>query len=59
MKDGSGDTWVSEKVSPYGVVRHQGKNTTMVLTKVVTDAKDKITGTPQPFNPASFGRPPQ
>jgi hypothetical protein len=23
----------------------------MVLTKVITDAKDKITGTPQPFNP--------
>jgi hypothetical protein len=23
----------------------------MVLTKVVTDAKDKITGTPVPFNP--------
>ncbi len=23
----------------------------MVLTKVVTDAKDKIMGTPQPFNP--------
>lgn len=59
MKDGSGDTWVSEKVSPYGVIKHQGKDTTMVLTKVVTDAKDKITGTPQPFNPAAFGRPPQ
>ena len=24
----------------------------MVLTKVVTDAKDQITGTPVPFNPA-------
>lgn len=59
MKDGSGDTWVSEKVSPYGVIKHQGKDTTMVLTKVVTDAKDKITGTPQPFSPASFGQPPQ
>jgi hypothetical protein len=50
-KDGSGDTWVSEKVSPFGVVKSQGKDTTMVLTKVVTDATDKITGTPQPFNP--------
>jgi hypothetical protein len=59
MKDGSGDTWVSLKVSPYGVIKHQGKDTTMILTKVVTDAKDKITGTPQPFNPAAFGRPPQ
>ncbi|MGH9691840.1 MAG: hypothetical protein ACRD4C_12305 [Candidatus Acidiferrales bacterium] len=61
MKDGSGDTWLSEKVSPYGLVKHQGKDSTMVLTKVVTDAKDKITGTPQPFNPMMMGMggPPQ
>jgi hypothetical protein len=26
----------------------------MVLTKVITEAKDKITGTPQPFNPMMF-----
>jgi hypothetical protein len=51
MKDGSGDTWVSQKVAPFGVVKHQGKDSSMVLTKVITDAKDKITGTPQPFNP--------
>jgi hypothetical protein len=51
MKDGSGDTWVSQKVAPLGVVKHQGKDSTMILTKVITDAKDKITGTPQPFNP--------
>ena len=52
MKDGSGDFWVSDKVSPYGVIKGQGKDFSMVLTKVVTDAKDKITGTPVPFNPA-------
>jgi hypothetical protein len=51
MKDGSGDTWVSAKVAPFGVVKHQGKDSTMVLTRVITDAKDKIVGTPQPFNP--------
>ncbi|HXQ26795.1 MAG TPA: hypothetical protein VN822_10340 [Candidatus Acidoferrales bacterium] len=51
MKDGSGDTWVSTKVNPFGVVKHQGKDSTMVLTKVITDAKDKIVGTPVPFNP--------
>ena len=51
MKDGSGDTWVSDKVSPLGVVKHQGTDSTMVLTKVLTDVKDKIVGTPQPFNP--------
>ena len=42
---------MSEKVSPYGVIKGQGKDFSMVLTKVVTDAKDKITGTPVPFNP--------
>jgi hypothetical protein len=60
MKDGSGDTWVSTKVAPFGVVKHQGKDSTMVLTKVITDAKDKIVGTPQPFNPMQMmGQPPQ
>ena len=51
LKDGSGDFWVSDKVSPYGVIKGQGKDFSIVLTKVVTDAKDKITGTPVPFNP--------
>ncbi len=52
MKNGSGDFWVSDKVSPYGLVKYQGKDMTMVLIKQVKDAKDKITGTPVPFNPA-------
>jgi hypothetical protein len=51
MKDGSGDTWVSSKVAPLGVVKHQGKGSSMILTKVTSDAKDKITGPVQPFNP--------
>jgi hypothetical protein len=51
MKDGSGDFWLSEKVSPYGLIKGQGKDFNMVLTKVVTGASDKITGTPVPFNP--------
>jgi hypothetical protein len=64
MKDGSGDFWLSEKVSPYGLIKGQGKDFNMVLTKVVTDAKDKITGTPVPFNPrlmmpGGAGAPPQ
>jgi hypothetical protein len=61
MKDGSGDSWISDKVSPYGLIKHQGKDSTMVLTKIVTDAKDKITGTPVPFNPMMMGMggPPQ
>lgn len=54
-KDGSGETWISKGAGPYGVVKHQGKESTMVLTKVFSDYKDKITGTPQPFNPAAMG----
>ncbi len=54
-KDGSADTWVAKNAGPYGLVKHQGKDTTMVLTKVYSDYKDKITGTPQPFNPAMLG----
>jgi hypothetical protein len=46
-----GDVWVSPQVSPFGVVKSQGKVNTMVLVKTIADAKDKITGTPQPFNP--------
>lgn len=55
LKDQSGDSWISEKVAPYGLIKHQGKDSTMILTKVVTDAKDKITGTPVPFNPMMMG----
>jgi len=60
MKDGSGDTWITTKVSPFGVVKHQGKDSTMVLTKLITDTKDKIVGTPVPFNPMQMmQQPPQ
>ncbi|HEY0704341.1 MAG TPA: hypothetical protein VGD60_16330 [Candidatus Acidoferrales bacterium] len=55
MKDGSGDVWVADHAGPYGMVKFVGKDSSMVLTKVDTDVKDKITGTPQPFSPAGFG----
>jgi hypothetical protein len=61
MKDGSGDFWLSQKVSPYSLIKGQGKDFNMVLTKVVTDAKDKITGAPVPFDPRKMmpsGQPP-
>jgi hypothetical protein len=50
MKDGSGEAWVSDKVSPWGLVKSQSKDSTMVLAKVITDAKDHITGTPKKFD---------
>ena len=52
-KDSGDDTWISSKVSPIGLVKDQSadKTRTTVLLKTYTDAKDKISGTPQPFNP--------
>ena len=57
-KDG-GDVWLAKDVAPWGLVKSQGKDTTMVLVKVVNDAKDKIVGTPQPFNPMMMMQHPQ
>jgi hypothetical protein len=56
MKDGSGDGWISDKVSPWSLVKYQSKDSTMVLTKLVTDAKDRITGTPKKFDPMEMMR---
>jgi hypothetical protein len=44
LKGGSEDVWVSKDVKPYGLVKSQTKDSTMTLTKVLTDAKDKING---------------
>lgn len=41
------DLWISDKVSPYGVVKMVGNNTTMVLQKVLTDQTSHIKGTPR------------
>jgi hypothetical protein len=56
MKDGTGDAWVSDKVSPWGLVKSQDKDSTVVLAKVITDAKDHITGTPKKFDPMQMMR---
>jgi hypothetical protein len=54
-KNGGGDSWISKGAGPYGLVKHESKDSTMVLTKVYTNYKDKITGTPVPFNPMALG----
>jgi hypothetical protein len=56
MKDGTGDAWVSDKVAPWGLVKSQSKDSTTVLTKVIADAKDHITGTPKKFDPMQMMR---
>jgi hypothetical protein len=57
-KDGSSEAWVAREVSPWGLVKSEEKGSTIVLTRVISDAKDKITGTPVPFNPMILGGPP-
>lgn len=57
-KDGT-DSWLGKDVPPWGLVKYQGKDTSMVLMKVITNAKDKIVGTPEPFNPMMMGQMPQ
>ncbi|HWQ03598.1 MAG TPA: hypothetical protein VNL38_03875 [Candidatus Nitrosotenuis sp.] len=46
-KNSEGDYWVSEKVAPLGLVKAVTGDTSMTLTKVVSDAKTKIRGVPQ------------
>lgn len=55
-KDGSNDIWISDKVSPWSLVKYRDSKSTMVLTKVITDAKDRITGTPTKFDPMQMMR---
>lgn len=52
--DGSSEFWVSKQVVPIGLVKSQQNGQTVTLVKLVTDAKDKISGTPQPFDPMMF-----
>lgn len=56
-KDGA-DMWIAKDVPPWGLVKYQGKDSTMILVRLVSDAKDKIVGTPQPFNPMMMGQHP-
>ena len=46
MNDNSGDAWVTDSVSPYGLVKMTDTKdkSSMVLTKTLTAVQDKITG---------------
>jgi len=52
--DGKGDIWLSEKVSPFGIIKMVDSSQTMTLVKVITDAKDHITGPVQKFDPQAL-----
>ena len=44
---GGGDIWLSDKVSPWSVVKTTGPDATVTLVRLVTDATTRITGTPK------------
>ncbi|HXZ18580.1 MAG TPA: hypothetical protein VEG63_01445 [Candidatus Acidoferrales bacterium] len=52
--DGSGDAWISAKVSPWGLVKSVNKDSSMELVHQITDAKSKITGPVQQFDPSQM-----
>ena len=52
--EGKGDVWVSDKVSPFGMVKMVSEHETMTLTKVISDAKDHITGPVRVFDPQAM-----
>jgi len=45
------DVWTSDKVTPFGMVKEVSLHGSMVLTKVITDAQDRITGPVTKFDP--------
>jgi hypothetical protein len=46
-KDGSWEEWLSPQVGPWGLVKTTSRIGTMTLTRIVTNATDRITGSPQ------------
>ncbi len=45
------DLWASEKITPFGMVKQVSKNETMILTKLLSDVPDRITGPVTKFDP--------
>jgi hypothetical protein len=52
--EGVGDVWVSDKVSPLGMVKAINQGNNMTLTKVITGATDHITGPVTQFDPKAY-----
>jgi hypothetical protein len=48
------DLWASDKVTPFGMVKQVDSNQTFVLTKVIPDFQDRITGPVKQFDPQAF-----
>lgn len=58
-KDGSSEVWLTQNAPPDGLVKTQTKDQTTVLTKVLTNVQDKITGPVEQFNPNASDPDPQ
>jgi hypothetical protein len=52
--DGAEEVWTSDKVTPVAMVKQVGKNSSMVLTKLITGATDHITGPVTKFDPQAL-----
>lgn len=50
------DVWTSEKVTPFGMVKEVSKDDTIVLSKVLSDMHDRITGPVKKFDPQEMMR---
>jgi hypothetical protein len=50
----NGDIWVSDKITPFGLVKHVDGKRVMVLTKLIPDFQDKITGPVKQFDPQTL-----
>ena len=48
-KDGA-EAWTSDKVTPYGLVKQNSKDSSMVLVKVLDNVPDRITGPVKQFD---------
>jgi len=56
--DGATESWLSQKVNPWALVKSVSPNSTMTLIKVVTDVKSHIIGTPMKMEDMMRGRGP-
>jgi hypothetical protein len=45
-----GEVWTSDKVTPFGMVKEVGTNSSMVLVKVLDNVPDRITGPVKQFD---------
>lgn len=48
------DVWVSDKVSPFGMVKEVSADSSMTLLKTLDSYPDKITGPVTKFDPSQF-----